>query len=70
MTSSMRMREIRKLGTADMRQKIQELRSELTKMRTDSSKGTLRKDSGKIRPKRKAIARMLTRIREEEGASG
>ncbi len=61
----LKMREIRKLSTADMRQKILEMRSELTKMRTDSSKGTLRKDSGKIRPMRKAIARMLTRINEE-----
>ena len=66
--AGMRMRDVRKLSTAEMRQKVTELRSELTKMRTDSSKGTLRKDSGKIRPMRRTVARMLTRMREEENS--
>ena len=60
----MRMREVRKLGEKDLVAKIQELRADLGKMRMDSAKGTLRKDSGKIRPKKRSIARMLTRLRE------
>jgi large subunit ribosomal protein L29 len=40
------------------------MRSELSKLRVESSKGTLRKESGKLKPTRKNIARMLTRINE------
>ena len=40
------------------------MRSELSKLRVESSKGTLRKESGKLKPVRKNIARMLTRINE------
>ena len=39
-------------------------RDELAKLRVDASKGTLRKESGKLKPLRHDIARMLTRINE------
>ena len=44
--------------------KIQETRSELAKLRVDGSKGTLRKESGKLKPLRHDIARMMTRLNE------
>jgi len=34
------------------------------KLKTDSSKGTLRKESGKIKPLKRNIARILTRLNE------
>jgi len=34
------------------------------KLRVESSKGTLRKESGKLKPLRKNVARLLTRLNE------
>jgi len=53
---------IKKLNDKDLKNKIQEARSELSKLRVDGSKGTLRKESGKLRPLRRDIARMLTNV--------
>lgn len=58
------MKTIRALNEKDLRDKIQETRSELAKLKVEGAKGTLRKESGKIKPLRKDIARMLTRINE------
>ena len=58
------MKTIRQLNEKDLKNKIQETRSDLTKLRVDASKGTLRKESGKIKPLRHDIARMLTRLNE------
>ena len=55
---------IRELNEKDLHDKLEEMRSELSKLRVESSKGTLRKESGKLKPVRKNIARMLTRINE------
>ena len=55
---------IRELNEKDLRDKFEEMRSELSKLRVESSIGTLRKESGKLKPVRKNIARMLTRINE------
>jgi large subunit ribosomal protein L29 len=58
------MKTIRELNEKDLRSKIQETRSELAKLRVDGSKGTLRKESGKLKPLRHDIARMMTRLNE------
>ena len=58
------MKTIHQLNEKDLKSKIQEARSELAKLRVDASKGTLRKESGKLKPLRHDIARMLTRINE------
>jgi large subunit ribosomal protein L29 len=58
------MKTIRELNEKDLKSKIQESRSELAKLRVDASKGTLRKESGKLKPIRHDIARMLTRLNE------
>ena len=58
------MKTIRELNEKDLKSKIQESRSELAKLRIDGAKGTLRKESGKIKPIRHDIARMLTRLNE------
>ncbi len=54
------MKTINQLNDKDLKSKIQEARSELGKLRVDGSKGTLRKESGKLKPLRHDIARMLT----------
>jgi len=58
------MKTVRALNEKDLKSKIQETKSELGKLRVDGSKGTLRKESGKIKALRHDIARMLTRQNE------
>jgi len=58
------MKTIKQLNEKDLKSKIQEAKSELTKLKVDGAKGTLRKKSGKLKPLRHDIARMLTRVNE------
>lgn len=60
----LKMKSIRELNEADLKDRLEQSRVELAKLRTDAAKGTLRKESGKIRAARKEVARMLTRINE------
>jgi len=55
---------INQFNEKDLRKKIQESKSELSKLKVDAAKGTLRKESGKLKPLRHDIARMLTRLTE------
>ena len=55
---------IRKFNEKDLQDRLKQTRTELFKLRVESKKGTLRKESGKLKPLRKDIARMLTRINE------
>ena len=60
------MKTIRNLNEKDLKSKMLDNRTDLAKLRVDSSKGTLRKESGKRKPIRKNIARMLTRLNDME----
>ena len=60
----LKMKTIREFNETDLKDRLGQLRSELTKLRVDASKGTLRKESGKIRPLRMDIARILTRLND------
>jgi len=55
---------IKEFNEKDLRDRLKQVRSELFKLRVESKKGTLRKESGKLKPLRKDIARMLTRMNE------
>jgi len=55
---------IKEFNEKDLRDRLDQLRTELAKLRIESSKGTLRKESGKLTPLRKNIARILTRMNE------
>tara|TARA_B100001179_G_scaffold131388_1_gene94264 strand:+ start:207 stop:410 length:204 start_codon:yes stop_codon:yes gene_type:complete len=55
---------IRGLNEKDLYDRLKQIRTELFKLRVESKKGTLRKESGKLKPLRKDIARMLTRVNE------
>tara|TARA_B100001105_G_C22124304_1_gene328919 strand:- start:111 stop:314 length:204 start_codon:yes stop_codon:yes gene_type:complete len=55
---------IKELNEKDLRGRLRQVRAELFKLRIESKKGTLRKESGKLKPLRKDIARMMTRINE------
>lgn len=60
----LKMKTVREFNETDLKDRLDQLRSELTKLRIESSKGTLRKDSGKVKPMRRDIARVLTRLNE------
>ena len=55
---------IRELNEKDLHDRLKQISTELFKLRVESKKGTLRKESGKLKPLRKDIARMLTRVNE------
>ena len=64
MAVKIRMKGIRGMNEKDLRDRIEQTRTELMKLRVESAKGTLRKESGKLRPLRKNVARLLTRLNE------
>ncbi len=64
----MRISEIRALSPEERKKKLEELRTELIRLRLQAATGTL-DNPGKIRAIRKTIARILTVMREEELAS-
>ena len=60
----LKMKSIRELNESDLKSRIEETRTELSKLEVENAKGTLRKESGKIKPIKSDIARMLTRLNE------
>jgi large subunit ribosomal protein L29 len=60
----LKMKSIRELNAIDLKARLEQSRVELSKLRMEAAKGTVRKESGKIRALRKEVARMLTRLNE------
>ena len=61
---SLKTNEIRKMSSKERRQKLEELRMELLRLKMQARLGTL-DNPGKIRALRKTIARILTVEKEE-----
>ncbi len=61
----LRVDDIRKMSRKERRAKLEELRAELLRLRTQAARGTL-ENPARIREIRRAIARILTVEREEE----
>ena len=59
-----RNKAIREMNEKDLYDRLKQIRADLFKLNVESKKGTLRKESGKLKPLRRDIARMLTRINE------
>lgn len=59
-----RMSAIRAMSEKDLRSRLQEARSDLVKIRGEAGRGTIKKESGNIRPMRRDVARMMTRLSE------
>jgi len=55
---------IREFNEKDLQDRLKQTSIDLFKLRVESKKGTLRKESGKLKPLRKDIARILTRMNE------
>jgi len=60
----LRTKAIIEMNEKDLYDRLKQIRAELFKLNVESKKGTLRKESGKLKPHRKNIARILTRINE------
>ena len=60
----LKMKSIRELNESDLKDRIIQMRTELSKLEVENAKGTLRKESGKIKPLKRDIARLLTRLNE------
>tara|TARA_Y100000590_G_scaffold76593_1_gene84730 strand:+ start:18101 stop:18289 length:189 start_codon:yes stop_codon:yes gene_type:complete len=58
------MKAIRELSENDLKGRIIEMRTELSKLEVENAKGTLRKETGRIKPLKRDIARLLTRLNE------
>ena len=62
----LRMEEIREMSNEDKDKKLQELRTELTKLQTMIKAGGAIENPGRTKVLKKTIARILTVINEEE----
>lgn len=59
-----KIKTLRELNEADLQDKLDDLKVDLAKLRSEGSKGTLKKEAGVIRWKRRDIARVLTIMNE------
>lgn len=62
----LKLKDLREMNDKDLVDKLSELKADLGKLKVQAAKGTLRKDSGKVRYRRRDIARVLTTLRERE----
>ncbi|KAG2474726.1 MAG: 50S ribosomal protein L29 [Nitrosopumilales archaeon] len=62
--SRIKMKTVKALNEKDLFDRLQQSRTELGKLKTEAAKGTLRKESGKMKPLKRDIARILTRLNE------
>jgi len=60
----LRNKAIIEMNEKDLYDRLKQIRADLFKLNVESKKGTLRKESGKLKPHRKNIARIQTRINE------
>jgi len=60
----LRNKAIIEMNEKDLYDRLKQIRADLFKLNVESKKGTLRKESGKLKPHRKNIARILTRSKE------
>ena len=62
--ASLKNKTIREYNKKDLQDRLEQMRTDLSKLRLESKKGTLRKESCKLKKERKNIARVLTRLNE------
>ena len=62
--SRMKLKTIREFNDVDLQAKLTELIAQLSKLRSEAAKGTLKKETGSIRWIRRDIARIKTISKE------
>ena len=63
--SKLRCKAIREMNELDLKDRVEQMRTELSKLEVENAKGTLRKESGKIKLTKRNIARLLTILNEK-----
>ncbi|HEX7259235.1 MAG TPA: 50S ribosomal protein L29 [Nitrososphaeraceae archaeon] len=64
--SRIKLSTLREMNDHDLEDKLLELKADLSKLRSEGAKGTLKKESSSIRWARRDIARILTLINERQ----
>ena len=64
--SKLRCKAIREMNEVDLKDRIEQMRTELSKLEVENAKGTLRKESGKIKLTKRNVARLLTILNEKD----
>ena len=62
----LKLKTLREMNETDLSQKLSEMKADLAKVRSEQTKGTLKKHSGEIRYMRRDIARILTLLNERK----
>jgi large subunit ribosomal protein L29 len=62
----LKLKTLREMNDTDLSQKLSEMKADLAKVRSEQTKGTLKKHSGEIRYMRRDIARVLTLLNERK----
>ncbi|AIC14702.1 50S ribosomal protein L29 [Nitrososphaera viennensis] len=62
----LKLKTLREMNDTDLSQKLAEMKADLAKVRSEQTKGTLKKHSGEIRYMRRDIARVLTILNERK----
>ena len=63
--TKLKIKAIREMNEGDLKDRIEQMRTELSKLEVENAKGTLRKESGKIKLTKRNIARLLTILNEK-----
>jgi large subunit ribosomal protein L29 len=66
--SKLRAKELRQQDETQLRNRLFELRGDLSKLRSSAARGMIQKQSGNIKRIRKDVARILT-VMKEKGVS-
>ncbi|HYY67503.1 MAG TPA: 50S ribosomal protein L29 [Nitrososphaeraceae archaeon] len=61
-----KLKTLREMDNDDLLAKLVDLKADLSKLRSEAAKGTLKKQTGNIKYMRRDIARMLTIIAERK----
>jgi len=62
----LKLRTLRELNDNDLESKLSELRADLLKLTIENSKGTLKKETGNMKWKKRDIARIHSILKERE----
>jgi large subunit ribosomal protein L29 len=64
--SRLKLKTLKEFNDDDLESKLSEVRADLLKLKIENSKGTLKKETGNMKWKRRDIARILSILRERQ----
>jgi large subunit ribosomal protein L29 len=64
--SRLKLKTLKEFNDDDLESKLSEIRADLLKLKIENSKGTLKKETGNMKWKRRDIARILSILRERQ----